>query len=113
MTKILVLTEHDSIENIQALLLSLNPDVMSLCFWCDEDIFINIIGGLEGKEIIRLNEIVKDYNAYLEKAYYAAHHIAEGSPHYRSVRPLISWEESMTSTILSNLIISDFHQALV
>ncbi len=49
----------------------------------------------------------------MEGAYSLAHPMAENSPSYRGIKPLLAWEEVLADSILRYLLIGDIHRGLL
>ena len=111
MSRIFVITEHDPLNRIQGNV-GADKDTIACGFWSSVD-SVRLIPGFDRKEVLSLNTTAKAYPAYVEKAYSLAHPIAENSPSYRGIRPLVAWEEFLADSILKVLVIGDFHQGLL
>jgi hypothetical protein len=111
MARILVATEHDTLSHLHSIVGS-KQDAVVLGFWVSEEVAGSIAPG-GTREVMRLNDTVGDYSAYVEKAYVLAHSVAENSPLYRGIKPILTLEESLADAFLRCLMIGDMHKALV
>ena len=111
MARVLVITEHDSLDSFQ-FLAAAGHDAVVLGFWLSKDAAPRIFG-TGTMDLMRLNDAVGDYSLYVEKAYFLAHTLGENSPLYRGVKPLATCEEFLADAILRSLMIGDLHKALI
>jgi len=87
MARILFATEHDTLNHFHSLSKS-KEDVVVFAFWLSKEAARSIAPN-GTREVMRLNDTVGDYSAHVEKAYLLAHSIAETSPLYRGVKPIL------------------------
>jgi hypothetical protein len=111
MARILFATEHDTLSHFHSLSKS-KEDVVVFAFCLSKEAARSIAPN-GTREVMRLNDTVGDYSAHVEKAYLLAHSIAETSPLYRGVKPILTLEESLADAFLRCLMIGDIHKALV
>lgn len=110
MSSILILTEHDDCTALARLALNEYAAVI-LAFWASPE-FAAQVQHAGARVCWRLNDLVGDYAALVQRAYRLAHDFIGRVPSHRNVNPLLGSENTIANALLTPLIAADVVRAL-
>lgn len=110
MSSILILTEHDDCTDLPRLALNEYAAVI-LAFWASPE-FAAQVQRAGARICWRLNDLVGDYVALVQRAYRLAHDFIARVPPHCNVNPLLGFENTIANALLMPLIATDILRAL-